>query len=279
MRAPSRSLLSAGFALLISAALAVSVGAQGRGGGGRGDNRQAVPRPPIELRVPVFIGGYFYNPQFGPYPWWLPRTYPHHYFPVYERRAELRVRVKPVETAVYVDGFYAGIVDDFDGIFERLPVTPGAHDITLYLQGYRTERRSLYLGPMTTMDLRWTMERLPAGEESEPPRVAPPLPPPPPGSYRGPRTPPPPVNPGRPLPPVLAEGFGTLELMVLPAGAKITIDDDVWQSADGRRFVIEVASGRHHIEISLEGYNRFSKDIEVRDGEISTLNVILSKRS
>jgi hypothetical protein len=39
----------------------------------------------------------------------------------------LRLQVTPKDAAVYVDGFYAGIVDDFNSAFQRLPVPPGEH--------------------------------------------------------------------------------------------------------------------------------------------------------
>ena len=50
------------------------------------------------------------------------------YYSVYEMGAQIRCLVTPREASVYVDGFYAGIVDDFDGLFQRLPVTPGGHE-------------------------------------------------------------------------------------------------------------------------------------------------------
>jgi len=282
MLAPRRLVMSSALcAMLLSAALPGYALAQGRGGGRGGDERgRAEPRPPVQLRAQVFIGGYFYDPVFGRYPWWLPGAYPHRYFPVYERRAEIRVMVTPREAAVYVDGFYAGIVDDFDGFFQRLPVTPGTHDIELYLDGYRTERHYVYVGPRSTLKLRATLERLPPGVASERPSLAPPVPPPPPGSYRQPRTAPPLTPPpasATPPSPAHAEGFGTLELQVQPAGAQVTIDGQLWQSSDGRRFVIEVSAGRHHVEASLEGYRRFSTDVEIREGEITPLNVSLTK--
>jgi hypothetical protein len=34
-----------------------------------------------------------------------------------------------------VDGFYAGIVDDFNGVFQSLPLTPGGHTVVLYVEG------------------------------------------------------------------------------------------------------------------------------------------------
>jgi hypothetical protein len=36
---------------------------------------------------------------------------------------------------VYVDGYYAGIVDDFDGTFQRLTVEPGPHQIEIVVPG------------------------------------------------------------------------------------------------------------------------------------------------
>ena len=114
--------------------------------------RRAVPRHPshpqraVVVRGHVFIGGYFYDPFYGLYPWWPRTAYPYWYFPVYDNRAEVRLQVEPEEAedaAVYVDGFYAGIVDDFNGVFQSLPLTPGGHTVVLYLEGYRTVRQQL----------------------------------------------------------------------------------------------------------------------------------------
>lgn len=108
--------------------------------------RRAVPRHPphpphaVVVRGHVFIGGYFYDPFYGPYPWWPRTAYPYWYFPVYDNRAEVLLRVEPKEAedaAVYVDGFYAGVVDDFNGVFlapadsgraDRRPVFRGVSD-------------------------------------------------------------------------------------------------------------------------------------------------------
>ena len=134
----------------------------------------------------VFVGGYFYDPFYGPYPWWPASAYGWGYYPVFDYRAEVRIQGTPREAAVYVDGFYAGIVDDFDGTFQRLPLTPGGHRIELFLEGYRTVRKSLYLQPGSTLKLHETMMPLAAGETSERPEVAPAVPPPPDGTYTAP---------------------------------------------------------------------------------------------
>jgi hypothetical protein len=66
---------------------------------------------------------------------------------VFDYRAEVRIQATPRRRAVYVDGFYAGVVDDFDGTFQRLPLTPGGHRIELFMEGFRTVRKNLYLQP------------------------------------------------------------------------------------------------------------------------------------
>lgn len=121
------------------------------------------------------------------------------YYPIDGDRALVRLLVTPNETAVYVDGFYAGIVDDFDDI-QPLPLPPGAHDIVLYLEGYGTVHQRAYLTPGSTVESYHTMECLPAGYRSEPPSVAPLFPPPPAGSVTPPRTPRPAWAPGPPAP-------------------------------------------------------------------------------
>jgi hypothetical protein len=247
--------------------------------------RRAVPRqhPPhperaITVRGHVFIGGYFYDPFFGPYPWWPRSAYPYWYYPVYDARADVRVRVEPKaaeDAAVYVDGFYAGIVDDFNGVFQALPLTPGGHSVVLYLEGFRTVRHNIYLRPGSTFNLRVTMERLAAGATSEPPEVAPPLPPPPPGSYRAPVTSPRALPPAGETSPAPASGFGTLDLSVRPLDADVTIDGQPWVSSEEGHFVVQVPAGRHRVEVRKRGYRQFVAEIQIGDGETSPLNVSL----
>jgi hypothetical protein len=260
-------------ALVLLLMLPTAVGAQ----------RRAVPRhpphpqPAVAVRGHVFIGGYFYDPFFGPYPWWPRTTYPYWYVPIYDRHAEVRLRVEPEaaeDAAVYVDGFYAGIVDDFNGVFQALPLTPGGHSIVLYLEGYRTVRHNVYLRPGSTFSLRETMQRLAAGETSEAPEVAPPIPAPPAGTYRSPVTPPR-VTPPAPPRATVAAGFGTLDLYVQPTSAEVTIDGQRWVSSDEGHFMVQVPAGKHYIEVRKAGYRKFATDLEIREGETSPLNVSL----
>jgi hypothetical protein len=256
--------------------LAGAVDAQRRSG----DRHPAHPPPAGAVRGHVFVGGYFYDPFFGAYPWWPRTAYPVWYGPIYDRHAEIRLRVDPPEAknaAVYVDGFYAGIVDDFNGVFQALPLTPGSHRVVLYLDGYRTAQHNLYLSAGSTMKLRETMQRLRPGEVSEAPELAPPVPPPPAGSYRGPATPP--RYPLRPGAPVTAAGFGTIDIYVQPTSATVTIDGQRWVSSEQGHFIVQVPAGTHQVEVESQGLRRFASDVDVREGETCRVNVSLSTTS
>lgn len=225
----------------------------------------------------VFVGGYYYDPFFGPYPWWPRGEYPHHYFPRYDVRAELRIQVTPKQAAVYVDGFYAGLVDDFDGIFQSLPLPPGGHEVVLFLEGYRTINRSLYVGPGAHFSLREAMDPLPGGERSERPRLAPPVPPPPGGSYNQPRSPEGDSLRGqKPEPLEAVDGpAGALELRAQPLTARVEVDGHRWVSSDDGFFVLDLKPGRHKVHVSHSGYRAYTTEIEVRAATTTPLNVTL----
>jgi hypothetical protein len=236
------------------------------------------PQPAVTIRGQVFIGGYFYDPIFGPYPWWPRVSYPQWYYPIYDLHAEIRLHVEPEEAedaAVYVDGFYAGVVDDFNGVFQALPLTPGGHRIVLYLEGYRTVRHNLYLQPGSTFSLRERMQRLAPGETSQRPEIVPAVPPPPAGTYRSPVTPPRVPAPPSPAATSAAVGFGALDLFVQPEDAAVTIDGQPWVSSDAGHFMVQVPAGTHRVEVRRGGYRHFIADVVVREAETSPLNVSL----
>jgi hypothetical protein len=47
----------------------------------------------------------------------------------------VRIQGAPRNAEVFVDGHYAGIVDDYDGTFQRLDLEPGPHDIEIRTAG------------------------------------------------------------------------------------------------------------------------------------------------
>ena len=197
--------------------------------------------------------------------------------------------VKPKEALVYVDGFYAGIVDDFNGTFQRLYVAPGGHEITLFLQGYRTHSERAYLAPDRTFKIKYQMEKLPAGEVSERPPTAvlpqrtgqPPFGPRSPGG-RGqqprPNAPGPDNAPPGESAPRSGE-HGTLELTLQPADAEVLIDGQSWPRSGADRVTMDLSEGHHNIQVRKAGYVGYLSDFDVRAGETTTLSVNLRSQT
>ena len=223
---------------------------------------------------PFYHPGYFYGPGWGLHPYgpWGAYQYWGGY---YRERGSVRLQVKPEETEVYVDGYYAGVVDSFDGFFQRLSLPPGRHDIELRLEGYRSIQEQVYLAVGQTYRIEHMMEPLGPGETTPPPpepraeaEFEPDLEPDaffPPG--------PDPAAP--PLAPVA--GFGRLVVRVQPTDASIFVDGEEWYSPDGSRLELEVGAGRHRIEVRREGYESYVTDVAVRSGESRAVNISLPR--
>jgi hypothetical protein len=218
---------------------------------------------------------------------WYPAPYPPPYYRYnVDLIASVRLEVTPKEAEVFVDGYYAGIVDDFDGFFQRLHTTPGQHDITLYRDGYRTATQHLYLTADGTFRIKYTMERLAPGEVAEarpvPPPVAqntPPLQRGPLGRPVPPRNAPPPGPPGPPPgPPPGRQGTGTISIRVQPADAELLIDGQPSRSSPGlERTIIDVSAGRHNVQAHRDGYVGYLTDVDVRPGETTALDINLRR--
>ncbi len=99
--------------------------------------------------------GYAYGDYYGYYPYSYGGTYRYRSGNI----GQVRTLVEPAKTRVYVDGYYAGVADDFDGLFQRLNVSPGRHDISLRLEGYTSHTFAVYVGRDQTLKLRWDMVR------------------------------------------------------------------------------------------------------------------------
>ncbi len=69
---------------------------------------------------PFGYSSFGYGYPFTPYP-----------FDDFDDSGQLRLQVAPSNAEVYVDGYYAGVVDDFDGHFQHLDLTPGLHRIEI----------------------------------------------------------------------------------------------------------------------------------------------------
>ena len=236
---------------------------------------RAVPGRVVVLRA--YYAPSYYDPWFNPYAYgWYPRYAYGPGYPGFVDGASLRLQVTPRDTEVFIDDYYVGTVDDFDGFFQRLPLEPGEHEVTLYLPGHRTAKQMVYIQPGRTLRVRHVMEPLPAGASADPRPVAP----------SHPRTVAP-SQPGTIAPPYSrtaapsrsASDAGEIAIRVQPAGADILIDGERWEGPDTtEQLVVQVTAGPHHIEIRRDGYRTYASDVDVRGGEMETLNVSLSRQ-
>ncbi len=71
----------------------------------------------------------------------------------------VRLLVEPDDAKVYVDGYYSGVVDDYDGFSQRLYLPAGKHEILLRRDGYQSQRFKVYVTPDNTLKIHYTMEK------------------------------------------------------------------------------------------------------------------------
>ena len=197
----------------------------------------------------------------------------------------LRLQVQPPQTEVFVDGYYAGTAREFDGVFERLRLDSGEHDIALYLQGHKSVHQKIYLQPDDTFRIRHTMQALASGEAQEPRPIAPP---PPPGADPGAGEARRPAGPPMPWPGERAldasargageSGFGAIAVRVQPFDAEVLVDGERWDaSGPGNHLTIQLPEGSHRVEIRKPGFQPYTTAIQIRRGETATLNVSLAQ--
>jgi hypothetical protein len=72
---------------------------------------------------------------------------------------ELRLDVEPRHAQVFVDGYYAGVVDDFDGAFQSLKLEPGAYRIDISAPGFETLTFDVRLNPGQDIRYRGILRR------------------------------------------------------------------------------------------------------------------------
>ncbi len=245
---------------------------------------------------PYYYGRRYYYDAFDPFyygyygysPFYYSGSYgyaPYYYRGRYRDSGSMRVIVDPQRTRVYVDGYYAGIADDFDGIFQRLYLPPGRHEITLKLEGYRTHRFRVYVPVDQTIKIHHVMERG-SGEDTDEVIGEP-------QDYRRDED----RDRDRD-----ADRYGdrddrrydrrdrdeqgederddaeagTLHLELRPSDASVYVDGEFRGS--GRRVEsLRLAPGRHRAEGLRPGYRTVERDIEVRAGESTRVEIELGR--
>jgi hypothetical protein len=149
---------------------------EGRRATGDAVERRSSPRsggtPPIVVGTGGYYGGYYpwgwgglgyggyyggvYDPFYDPYSY---EPYPTNYS--YANEGALRLKVKPREASVYVDGYFAGQVDNFDGVFQRLHLDSGPHRIELRQDGYEPLTFEVRIQPDRTVTYTAEMTKTP----------------------------------------------------------------------------------------------------------------------
>jgi hypothetical protein len=238
----------------------------------------------------------FYGYGYGGYPGWYSgwygwppygyygQIYPYPYGPYYRDYAsEARLQVQPRHAEVFIDGYFVGTVDDFDGWSQRLRVEPGEHELEIYLSGYKTFRQPVLFRPGATIKIEHVMQPLAAGEQPEPRPTASP------STRSSPRRPgvgaeqarDPYAEPRRGTPPpssVESREYGAIALRVQPMDAEVIVDGERWESPQAGDLTLQLSDGPHRLEIRKDGFRTYTAEIRVKRGETTSLNVSLSRQ-
>ena len=144
----------------------------------------AIPRsqvPPYGGNI-VIGGGYPYYSYYPYYPWYYPGYYPWGYggigfgfswyspgfygAPYYgggyaHYDGAVRIKVRPSRAEVLVDGYYVGIVDEFDNPFQQLQLETGPHRIEVRADGYEPLSFEVRILPGRTITYKADLKKLP----------------------------------------------------------------------------------------------------------------------
>jgi hypothetical protein len=299
--------------LIVPAVLAASLAIPSEAAAQRRVIRRPAPRSVVYVAArPYYYRPYYYSPAFGlgfggyagwyswyggpwygyGYPYYAQFPYPYggRYYRDYTSAA--RLEVKPREAEVFIDGYFVGAVDDFDGWLQRLHVEPGEHELVIYLKGHRTFRQNVLFRPGATLKVEHIMQPLAGGEAEEarpvPNRAAGRSP-----VRRDPQDYPPPRDyppddrrqPGDPVPaprrdapePPQSDQYGSVTVRVQPIDAEVLVDGESWRSPDAGSITLQLSEGVHKIEVRKAGYRTYTAEVRVRRGDSTSVNVSLSR--
>jgi len=254
---------------------------------------------------PSYYVGYYGQPwYFGPgfrtgFGYGYPSLYGYSYYPYYggyghgygyygargyvtppdTETVGLRIMIEPREARVYVDGAYAGEVDDFDGMFQRLYLEPGEHELAFELEGYRSYVLILDVAPGASLKVRHSMQEG-GGEPVVDDRTG--------GralrrearsSARAPRAPEERELSERDAPyerSETAHSPAQLRLDVTPKDASVYVDGE-FRGTAGLLTArpLELEAGTHRVEIVRPGLRGVSREVTLESGESQELSAAL----
>jgi len=91
-----------------------------------------------------YYGTYGYGYGGAPYPAWQASGYD---------IGGIRLKIRPRDAQVFVDGYYAGLVDDFDGTFQSLRLEQGGHKLEIHMPGFEDLELDVHVQPGRTITL------------------------------------------------------------------------------------------------------------------------------
>jgi PEGA domain len=147
----------------------------------------------------------------------------------------------PAKTAgVWVDGKYVGYLSELKGS-KKLLLLPGEHEISVREAGYQSVEQKITVQPKAVQNLRVSLAKDPRAQ----------------------------------FPTVSAE----VRLSIDPDRAAVFVDDQfaghAHEFAGGRAMLL--SPGKHHIKITLPGYQPFETEIEVRANQKYEIKTQLPK--
>ena len=79
----------------------------------------------------------------------------------YRGVGSIRLKVKPSDAQVYVDGYYVGVIDSYDGAFQRLNIEEGPHKVEVRAEGHDPVQFDVLVTPGETITYKGDLPRRP----------------------------------------------------------------------------------------------------------------------
>lgn len=78
----------------------------------------------------------------------------------YRDTGSLRLKIKPRDAKVYIDGYFVGVVDSFDGLFQKLGLDAGGHRVEIRADGYETLQFEVLITPGESVTYKGELKRV-----------------------------------------------------------------------------------------------------------------------
>jgi hypothetical protein len=78
----------------------------------------------------------------------------------YRENGSLRLKIDPKQAQVFVDGAYVGVVDSFNGTFQKLELESGGHKIELKANGFEPLQFDVLITPGETVTYKGGLKKI-----------------------------------------------------------------------------------------------------------------------